>query len=119
MGTLRRLPNIDAYGYSKSFAELLAYDGLIFRDWPTNYMLNISSGHNADEATVEQVKARAALVDTFSLAIYEAIWKENKKADPELLRSNTGEYYARESLADMAWQPTKAAKKSLSLWLGN
>jgi hypothetical protein len=66
MGTLRRLPNIDAYGYSKSFAELLAYDGLIFRDWPTNYMLNISSGHNADEATVEQVKALPITRGTFS-----------------------------------------------------
>jgi hypothetical protein len=66
MGTLRRLPNIDAYGYSKSFAELLAYDGLIFRDWPTNYMLNISSGHNADAATVERVMALPITRGTFS-----------------------------------------------------
>ena len=65
MGVLLCLPNIKAYGYSKSFDELLAYEG-DFRDWPTNYMLNISSGHNADEATVERVMALPITRGTFS-----------------------------------------------------
>ena len=41
------------YGYSKSFAELLQYAG----EFPTNYVLNISSGHAHDDATINRVKA--------------------------------------------------------------
>jgi len=43
----------NVYGYSKSFAQILSYSGT----WPTNYVLNISSGHNSDTATVDAVKA--------------------------------------------------------------
>jgi hypothetical protein len=50
---LHSRPDIRAYGYSKSFAELLAYDGI----YPTNYMLNISSGHLHNDDTVSRVKA--------------------------------------------------------------
>jgi hypothetical protein len=41
------------YGYSKSFNELLAYQGAL----PSNYVLNVSSGHNSDADTVTRVKA--------------------------------------------------------------
>ena len=41
------------YGYSKSFAELLQYDG----EFPANYVLNISSGHSHDDDTIARVKA--------------------------------------------------------------
>jgi len=44
--------DIRAYGYSKSFAELLAYTG----PFPKNYMLNISSGHRHDDDIVSRVK---------------------------------------------------------------
>ena len=54
MHTLKANPHINAYGYSKSFAELLAYGRA--NAWPTNYVLNISSGHNASPATVAAVK---------------------------------------------------------------
>ena len=50
---LNQNPVIRAYGYSKSFDAILAYAGA----WPTNYQLNISGGHNADNATVARVKA--------------------------------------------------------------
>lgn len=50
---LNQNPSIRAYGYSKSFDAILAYAGA----WPTNYQLNISGGHNADNATVARVKA--------------------------------------------------------------
>jgi hypothetical protein len=50
---LNQNPTIRAYGYSKSFDAILAYAGA----WPTNYQLNISGGHNADNATVARVKA--------------------------------------------------------------
>jgi hypothetical protein len=45
-------PSIKAYGYSKSFAELLAYTG----DYPSNYALNVSSGHNHSDETVNLIK---------------------------------------------------------------
>ena len=45
-------PNIKAYGYSKSFNELLAYTGA----YPSNYALNVSSGHNHSVDTVNRIK---------------------------------------------------------------
>jgi hypothetical protein len=54
METLKAFPHVRAYGYSKSFAALLAYGA--FNTWPSNYMLNISSGHNASEAMIKYVK---------------------------------------------------------------
>lgn len=61
MSHLKMAPLVRAYGYSKSFAVLLGYDtaGHISgsREWPTNYKLNISGGHNASAAMVNYVKA--------------------------------------------------------------
>ena len=57
MNTLHSLPAIKAYGYSKSFIELLQYDIINNGVWPTNYVLNISSGHNSNAAIVDMVKA--------------------------------------------------------------
>jgi hypothetical protein len=54
MDLLSETPNARAYGYSKSFAALLGFD--IVGKWPTNYMLNISGGHNASPAMVQAVK---------------------------------------------------------------
>lgn len=50
---IKQYPLAKVYGYSKSFAEILAYD----KAYPVNYMLNISGGHNASIATIERVKA--------------------------------------------------------------
>jgi hypothetical protein len=55
MGLLSTIPACRAYGYSKSFAMLLAHD--VIGQWPSNYQLNISSGHNASPAMVSYVKA--------------------------------------------------------------
>lgn len=52
MQVLRANPSARAYGYSKSFALLAQYSG----QWPQNYMLNISSGHNSDPAMVDVVR---------------------------------------------------------------
>jgi hypothetical protein len=54
MNELKKNPHVSAYGYSKSFAVLLAYN--LVATWPTNYMLNISSGHNASAAMVQYVR---------------------------------------------------------------
>ena len=50
---IKARPKARVYGYSKSFEALLSYAGT----WPENYMLNVSSGHNASAATVEKIKA--------------------------------------------------------------
>jgi len=56
MTHIKLQPTVRAYGYSKSFALLLGYD-TAGHEWPKNYMLNISSGHNASAALVEHVKS--------------------------------------------------------------
>ena len=57
MQLLKDIPIARAYGYSKSFAVLLAYDTVFGGNWPSNYQLNISSGHNASPAMVDYVRA--------------------------------------------------------------
>ena len=44
MEQIAKRPDLSVYGYSKSWVELLAYDG----EWPTNYLLNLSNGGNAE-----------------------------------------------------------------------
>jgi hypothetical protein len=53
---MRMNPGVNFYGYSKSFRLLLDAHaaGTLM---PTNYTLNISGGHNADDATVQQMLA--------------------------------------------------------------
>lgn len=51
--TIKAFPLAKVYGYSKSFDAIIAYEG----EYPTNYMLNISGGHNASFETIEKVKA--------------------------------------------------------------
>lgn len=51
--TIKAFPLAKVYGYSKSFEAILAYGA----SYPTNYMLNISGGHNASAETIEKVKA--------------------------------------------------------------
>lgn len=55
MHHLTMADNVRAYGYSKSFQALLAYDNT-GAYWPVNYMLNISGGHNSSPETINQVK---------------------------------------------------------------
>lgn len=51
---MREFPELSFYGYSKSL-ELIA-DYARNNKMPINYKLNLSSGHNADSATVEFIK---------------------------------------------------------------
>ena len=44
MEQISKRPDLSVYGYSKSWVELLAYKG----NWPTNYLLNLSNGGNAE-----------------------------------------------------------------------
>lgn len=77
MNTLSMRPDINAYGYSKSFAALLGYDAT-GAQWPKNYMLNLSSGHNASPAMVEYVRALPITRGEF---IAVSIGKKVKSAD--------------------------------------
>jgi len=54
---IRARPWLAAYGYSKSFKQLLAYTG----SYPSNYLLNLSSGHKHTPETVRAIK-RLAIV---------------------------------------------------------
>ena len=44
MDEIAKRPDLSVYGYSKSWRELLAYNGV----WPSNYLLNLSNGGNAE-----------------------------------------------------------------------
>ena len=64
MELLRVNPTVNAYGYSKSFAELLKYDQQ--SAWPANYTVNLSSGHNADPVTAALFEALPIVRGRFS-----------------------------------------------------
>jgi hypothetical protein len=83
MGLLHMTPNARAYGYSKSFAALLAYD--IVGAWPTNYQLNISSGHNASHAMLTAVKTLPIVRGEF---IAVSIGRKVKSSDHGLAATN-------------------------------
>jgi hypothetical protein len=53
---LKSAPNVRAYGYSKSFALFLAY-AESGKSFASNYMVNLSSGHNADNDTESKFAA--------------------------------------------------------------
>lgn len=75
--TLHQVPSAQAYGYSKSFSELLAYQAT-GKAWPANYRLNLSSGHAHDVATVDQVQALPIARGTFEAI---AIGRRVKSSD--------------------------------------
>jgi len=43
-------PDLQVYGYSKSWRLLLSYDSATGGRWPSNYLLNLSSGGNGTDA---------------------------------------------------------------------
>lgn len=57
MQILRDNPQIKAYGYSKSWNELLEYDEISGAWWPDNYVLNLSTGSRHNDETRERVAA--------------------------------------------------------------
>lgn len=63
MSLLDNRPDIEAYGYSKSFKEILAYAR--FGQLPSNYLLNVSGGHNHEAVTVDRIKALPITRGTF------------------------------------------------------
>lgn len=97
MQLLENTPAARAYGYSKSFAVLLAYDTFLSVNggsWPSNYQLNISSGHNSSAAMVDYVRALPITRGEFRAV---SIGRKVKSADHgtpainALLRANVAE----------------------------
>jgi len=65
MEQIRKRPDLSVYGYSKSWRELLAYDGV----WPTNYLLNLSNGGNAEHLRDDVAKLPIARGDFIAVDI--------------------------------------------------
>lgn len=60
MNAIANRPKLAAYGYSKSFYELLGFDIALQcsgEAWPSNYVLNVSSGHKHSAEVVAAVEA--------------------------------------------------------------
>lgn len=83
MQLLHDTPNARAYGYSKSFAALLGYN--VIGQWPSNYQLNISGGHNASMAMVNYVKSLPITRGEF---IAVSIGKKVKSTDHGTVATN-------------------------------
>lgn len=83
MKLLEETPQARAYGYSKSFAVLLAYETLR-GSWPKNYMLNISSGHNASPAMVAYVKQLPIVRGEFIAVSIGQKVKSSQHGTPEI-----------------------------------
>jgi hypothetical protein len=49
---IKTVPNARVYGYSKSFNQIMSYEGQL----PSNYVLNISGGHNAHATMITAIK---------------------------------------------------------------
>ena len=78
---LRAFPTVRAYGYSKSFALLLAYEGA----WAGNYVLNVSSGHNATGEMLARVKALPIVRGEF---VAVSIGRKVKSTDHGTIETN-------------------------------
>jgi hypothetical protein len=78
--TIKAFPLAKVYGYSKSFEAILAYGA----SYPTNYMLNISGGHNASFETIEKVKALPITRGEFIAVSIGKKVKGNEHGTPEI-----------------------------------
>lgn len=75
--------------------------------------------------TVEQIKARAALIEEFRLAIEAAVWTAIEGMPPHLLAADDGTLYAdlvtaslgMSTLEQMVKETARAACKRLGDWL--
>lgn len=83
MELLMMREDIRAYGYSKSFDELLAYTGT----WPANYMLNISSGHRHNADTLERIRKLPIVRGEFIAVSIGRKIKSNEHGTPSVVAS--------------------------------
>jgi hypothetical protein len=89
MACLRERPDVSAYGYSKSWDLLLAFDRETGGAWPTNYRLNLSSGGRA-VATAEEMMRLPITRGAFVALPLGETYKPVKRGTA---RYDDGEYY--------------------------
>tara|TARA_R110000823_G_C15914007_1_gene498031 strand:- start:926 stop:1795 length:870 start_codon:yes stop_codon:yes gene_type:complete len=65
MEQIAKRPDLSVYGYSKSWQELLAYTG----NWPSNYLLNLSNGGNAEHLRADVARLPIARGDFLTVDI--------------------------------------------------
>lgn len=95
MSQLSMRKDIAAYGYSKSFTELLAYARLGL-GFPSNYILNLSGGHAHDLPTVEEMKALPITRGTFDAVSIGRKVKSTDHGKPETnkaIRAKAGKVF--------------------------
>jgi len=71
MDELRKRPDLAVYGYSKSWNELLWYNALLKpgQTWPSNYLLNLSNGGNAEHLRDDVARLPIARGDFLTVGI--------------------------------------------------
>jgi hypothetical protein len=95
MENLRARPDVQTYGYSKSFKELLTY----YREWPyfpKNYLLNLSGGHTHNADTIAKMKALPITRGTFDAVSIGRKVKSTDHGKPETnaaIRAKAGKVF--------------------------
>ena len=95
MQTLRARPVLAAYGYSKSFLEFLGFDvalSVAKKQWPANYVLNLSSGHNHSDSIVDAMKSLSIVRGEFiAVSMPKGSTKKPGRKQLQELRAEFGE----------------------------
>jgi hypothetical protein len=81
--TIKTTPRANVYGYSKSFEALMSYTG----EYPKNYVLNLSSGHNASPELLQAVKALPIVRGEFIAVSIGAKVKSSDHGKPETVKA--------------------------------
>jgi len=94
METIRARPQLAAYGYSKSFHEFLGYDAALElhgQKWPSNYVLNLSGGHNHSAPVVAAMRALSITRGAFvAVELPKGSPKQNTREQRAVLRDTYG-----------------------------
>ena len=90
MDQLKSRPDVQAYGYSKSFNQLLHHDVTLKctgDTWPTNYILNLSGGHNHSRMVVAAMQTLPITRGTFDAVSIGRKVKSSDHGKPETNRA--------------------------------
>lgn len=90
MRLLRSRPEIEAYGYSKSWEELWAWG--LENTWPTNYVLNLSSGGREQKVTLDMMRTLPITRNEFLAIPYH--YRTGKRGRAGFERYDDPKYHA-------------------------
>ena len=86
MSQITMAAHLDVYGYSKSFAELLAYSAMGL-GFPKNYILNLSGGHKHIPETIDRMRGLSITRGTFDAVSIGRKVKSSDHGKPETNRA--------------------------------